>query len=855
MANRQTLLSVIALLFIFSGATALMYQIVWFKYLSLFLGNTTYAQTVVLATFMGGLAIGAAWLGKRADRTRNPLALYGWLEVGIGLYCLAYPSFLGVVREGFIQLVTGVGWPSDSSVVLLLKLVVSLTTMLIPTMLMGGTLPVLVRFISERIEDTGKNVATLYFLNSFGAVIGSFLGGLFFIPNVGLLITIYAAVAVNLIIGVVALLLSRRVREEPLTVSESSEPAESEFTTRQAFIAVGVAGLSGFAAMVYEICWVRLLLPIVGSSTYSFSLMLIAFITGITLGSWIVGRLFARLKNLFGFLAVCQLGVAVSLALTIPLYDRLPYYLWSIGSVLSRTEGAYPIFLALQFLLCLAIMVVPTVFLGMTLPVASRIASRRIELLGTSVGNVFSVNTVGAVLGSLGAGLMFIPLIGVRHTLELALVLNALVGLVVLAVDAGYSSRRKTAARVVLAGVALFYVVGAAGGNPAVGLMSVYRQIARSTAPPPSFSEFVRVAAEKRILFYKEGASATVAVAELGPASSPTRSLYINGKVDASNRPDLPTQVLPGQYPMLFHPNPSRALVIGLGSGVTIGSLLTHPVASVECVEISPEVVEASRYFDDVNGRPLDDPRVRVFIDDALAFLKLSKTPYDVIVSEPSNAWVAGVGNLFSREFFELCKRRLTPGGLMVQWFHVYEMDDRTLQLVVRTFRESFPSLLVWQSITRDIILFGSQQPLALDYDALKRKFEVEAVREDLARIGIHDALTLLSLQMLSEERVEEYAGVGLVNTEDLPILEFRAPKDLFLNRRPHELFRLDERESFGGSTIYFKKIVEQRGLTDQERLNIGMLHSQPERGLVSLSHAMLKEYSQRQPENAAVLR
>ncbi len=832
-----------------------MYQVVWFKYLSLFLGNTTYAQTMVLASFMSGLAIGAAWWGKRADRSRNPLALYGWLELGIGLYCLAYPWFLRVVKDAFIQVVLSAGWPSDSAIVLVLKLVVSLITLLIPTILMGGTLPVLVRFISERIEDSGKNVAVLYFLNSFGAVVGSFLGGLFFIPNVGLLLTIYAAVAVNLIIGVAALLLSRRFQEYSVATPESTDTSVGEFTDRQIFLAIGVAGLSGFAAMVYEVCWVRLLQPILGSSTYSFSLMLIAFITGITLGSWIVARLFDRLKNLFGFLAVCQLGVAISLALTIPLYNRLPYYLWTIGSVLSRNESAYPVFLALEFFLCVAIMIVPTVFLGMTLPVASRIASRRIDVLGASVGNVFSVNTVGTVVGSLSAGLLLIPLIGVRHTLEVGLALNALLGLAVLTEDRLYSRRRKTAVQVVLAALCVLYLTGAARWNREVGLMSIFRQIAWNAPPPSSFSEFTREAAEKKILFYKEGASATVAVAEVGPFSSRSRSLFINGKVDASDKLDLPTQVLLGQYPMVFHPNPRRALVIGLGSGVTTGSMLTHPIEAVDCVEISPEVVEASRLFDDVSRRPLDDPRVHLHIDDALAFLKLSKAPYDVIVSEPSNTWVAGVGNLFSREFFELCKQRLTPGGLMVQWFHVYEMGDPTFQLVVRTFRESFPHLLLWQSLKRDIILFGSQEPLVFDYEALKEKFKREAVRNDLERVGIPDVMTLLSLQMLSEGRVAEYAGVGPVNTEDLPLLEFGAPKDLFLNRRPLGLFRLDERESLGGSTIYFKNVVQQYGLTDQERLNIGTLHAQNERGLISVSYAMLKEYFQRHPDNVSVAR
>ncbi|MCI0706373.1 MAG: fused MFS/spermidine synthase [Ignavibacteriae bacterium] len=852
MNNRRNLLSIIALLFIVSGAAGLIYQIVWFKYLSLFLGSTTYAQTMVLASFMGGLAIGAALWGKRADVSKNPLSLYAWLELGIGVYCLAYPWLLDIVKSVFISIVVGAGWESDSGATLFLKLVVSLLTLLPPTILMGGTLPVLVRFLSHRIEDAGKNVAILYFLNSFGAVGGSILGGFFFVSMVGLQATIFSAVAVNILVGVVALILSRKQLPEVEEVPEAAESTSQTFSDKQVRIAVMVAGFSGFTAMVYEVAWVRLLMPLLGSTTYSFTLMLVAFISGITVGSWVVSAVISRIKNLFGFLAYCQIGVVLSLLLALPLYGRLPYYLWKIGSLLARTEGAYPFFLTAEFLLCFAVMVVPTIFLGMSLPVASRIASQRIEVLGAAVGNIFSVNTVGTVLGSLTAGLVLIPAVGIRHTIELAVALNLALGVVILRAETDFSARLKKVLTAVPVVLFLVYIVSASGWNQNVMLMSIFRKLAYSVQPPNTYTEFESEASVINVLYHKEGASSTVAIAQA--KGSPTLSLYINGKVDATNDADLATQVLLGQYPMMYHRDVKDALVIGLGSGVTVGSMLTHPVNSIDCVEISPEVVQASTFFNDVNNRPLEDKRMRLAIDDALAFLQLTQKSYDVIVSEPSNTWVSGVGNLFTREFFQQCKTRLKDGGFLVQWFHLYEISDETFRVVLRTLRETFPHVMMWQGLDQDMILLASVEPLQIDYALVKEKFNIPAVRNDLRRIAIPDPMTLFSLQVLSEKSLERYVGAGVVNTEDLPLLEYWSPRDLFLQRNVEQLAQLDERINFSKSTLVLQTVADSVGLPDSVMMNIGKLHLAVRRGNPVLGYSMLRRYYENNPRDITAL-
>jgi spermidine synthase len=853
--SKKTLYGIIAVLFIVSGGAGLVYQIVWFKYLSLFLGNTTYAQTIVLATFMGGLAIGATLWGRRADRAERPLALYATLEVLIGLYCLLYPTLLGLFKTWFVFVVQSLNLPIDGTAVLMLKLVVSILTLLLPTILMGGTLPVLVRFISHNVEESGKNVATLYFLNSFGAVVGSLLGGFFLVPIIGLHTTIYAAGVTNVLIGGIALALSAfkfRFEPEP-AVPESVEAGV--FSDRQVTLAVAVAGTSGLAAMIYEVTWVRMLIPVLGSSTYSYTLMLVAFISGITIGSWLVSVSIHRIKSLFGALAFCQLGVGLSMAAMVPLYGYIPYYFWHVGEILVREETTYPLYLGLQFLLGFFIMIVPTIFLGMSLPLASRIATRSVTVLGRSVGNVFSINTLGTVIGALAAGLLLIPVIGVRHAIEIGLILNLLAGVVLLFFHPAFASWKRAIVLVGSVTVIGLYFALTTNWNQMVLLSGIFRQFGKEYPPPPTFAEYQLMSRANRVVFYKEGASATVGVIQAPTGDGTQNVLIINGKADASSIGDLPTQVLLGQVPMLFSPHPDTVLVIGYGSGVTAGSVLTHPVKLLQTVEISPEVVDASKYFQDVNHHPLDDPRMKLTIDDALAFLNLTRSRYDVVISEPSNPWIAGIGNLYTVEFFKECKTKLTADGLMVQWLHLYEIDDETFKLVVRTFRSVFPHVTIWQSLVADVLLIGSKQPLVFDEKELERRLSVPAVRADLKRIEIPDVATLLSLQMLSDDRMRDYAGPGEFNTEDRPLLEYWAPRAFFVNRGANDINRFDERRTFGGAGIFLKRRVAEKPLTDEERLHIGLLHADGNRGSPLLAYSVLSDYIRRHPGDVSTLR
>ncbi len=845
--NRQTLHTLIAFLFIVSGATGLIYQIVWFKYLSLFLGNTTVAQTIVLATFMGGLAIGAWWWGRKADGVKQPLRLYAYLEFGIGIYCLIYPFLIAFLRDGFIAFVQSMNLASDGAAVAFLKLIISILSLLFPTALMGGTLPILVRTLSRKLDEAGKNVAQLYFLNSFGAVIGSALGGFFLVPMIGLKLSMFSSGTINIVLAIGALAIARLVLSEN---EKQQEHHDHAFSEQEAKLAIIVAGISGATAMVYEIGWVRLLIPVLGSSTYSFSLMLIAFITGITLGSFLVSLLINKTKNLVWLLAGCQAGVALAMMVTLPLYGRVPYYFIRLGNILNRTTETYPIFLSLEFILCLIIMVVPTIFLGMTLPIASRIATRSVTVMGKSIGNVFSVNTLGTVVGALMAGLVLIPLIGIKQTIELGVLINIVVAIKVAFSTSVIHKRWRPVLIGCLAGAGLLYGIFAPNWSQTVMLSGAFRMINKNIPPPDSFDQYEGLFVNDKQLYYEEGRSATVAVLQY----KHERVLIVNGKADASSVTDLPSQTMMAQLPLLLQDNVERVFVIGLGSGVTLGSVLTHPVKSVDCAEISPEVVKASAFFNATSNDPLSDPRVTLSIDDALAFLKLTRNNYDVIISEPTNPWIAGVGNLYTSEFLQECKARLTKKGTMVQWFHLYEMNDETVKLALRTFRSVFPHVTIWQSLTTDIVLLGSLQPLELNEESLKQKLEIPEVRANLHRIGIDDVPTLLSLQVMTDVAVQQYTSAGPLNTEDRPLLEYWAPEAFFLNKGTPKFEAYDERIVFHHNKFLLTEYLRIHPLKDSERAAIGKLQSTPLRGSMALGYSMLKEYVSRNPQDDTVL-
>ncbi|MFA7227500.1 MAG: fused MFS/spermidine synthase [Melioribacteraceae bacterium] len=809
--GKQHLKTIVYLLFVVSGITGLIYQIVWFKFISLFLGNTTYAQMTVLATFLGGLAIGNHLFGKKSDSLKNPVKIYSLLELFIGTYCLFYPLLSGLLGNLFLSTAPELNTSSQNILFNGLRFLTAALLLFAPTAAMGGTLPILSRFFVDNLQNTRKEIAVLYFLNSFGAVVGVVFAGFVLIKEFGLNVTIYAAAVLNIIAGMIGLLVSSSSKiirqDEPTSSAEDKEeiilPGADKKTVRAA---ITVAGLSGMAALIYEMVWVRLLVHFFGSSTYAFSIMLMAFIGGIALGSLLISKNFFKKFNYVKLLVSAQGIIAFSTMIILLLYERLPYFFWRASTLLSRSAESFGIFLGLEFITAFSILIIPTLFMGMALPVAAEIVSSSNKKVGLSVGRVFSVNTFGAVAGVILSGLLFIPLFGIKGSFEIGILLNIVAAAILVWSYDLYSSRT----RIFLTGIFtlsfLIYLILFPSWNRSVMIKGIFRSL--GSAPPESFAEFSKDPGIERIVFYEEGINATVAVTQ-SIANPGRKRLIINGKPDASSYFDMPTQVLLAQIPMMIHPDPKNIFVVGFGSGTTIGSILTQPAEKVTCAEISREVINAAGFFKIENRNCVSDPRLRIINEDAVTLLKLSKEKYDVIISEPSNPWIAGIGNLFSKEYFEKCSAALNKGGLMVQWFHLYEADDDVVKLVLNTFASVFPYAQMWNSIANDIILVGSKTDFNSNLPLLQKKFSTPAVNMDFERIGIRNLFTFLSCQSVSPRGFFKMTSDLPVNSEIHPRLEFMAPKAFYIGRPSGYVYGFDEKFDTLSGGLFAKEFVK----------------------------------------------
>ena len=851
-----TLKILIVLLFSLSGICGLIYEVAWSKYLALFIGSTAYSHMIVLATFMGGLALGAFYWGKFADKSSNQLKLYGILEIAIGIYCFAYPIIINLAENFFINTATSMNGASNQVGLIALKFILSFFTLIVPTFFMGGTLPILTKFLTKNIADAGKDVATLYYINSLGAVIGSAIAGFFLIQWLALDGAVWSAASLNILIGLAAVFLAKFIKIDvpsKTIIAESEQKPTQHFSQKTVRLAVITAALSGFIAMLYELTWIRLLSNILGSSTYSFTVMLIAFISGITLGSWIVSLIIKKVKNLVMLLGICQFGTAISMILTLPLYERLPYYLLKITTLITNRPGNFPIFLGCEFLFCFMIMILPTTFSGMSLPVASRIASNDIRLLGKSIGGVFSINTVGTVIGALATGLIFIPTMGVKLSIEIGVLLNGLLGLTILFIDAKLTSRWRIGYAIFFILIAMTYRIQFPTWNKFISIAGVFRTF--FLGDPGSFEDFKKVGeGERKILWYKEGVNANVAVTENPIRDTVQRSLVINGKADASTISDLQNQVLVSQIPLMLLPDSGAALVIGLGSGITCGSALRHSLRSLDCVEIASEVAECNYYFATENYDILRNPRVKLYIDDAITYLKITPKKYNFIISEPSNPWIAGIGNLFSQEFFELCKKRLEPGGVLTQWFHAYDINDKIFEIVLCTISRSFPFITVWKVSDADIIILASMSPITLNFDAMERKMKFPPIAADLSRVGIYDVPALLSTQIVSARNNTFAFRQSDLNTEKRPLLEFMAPKSLFTHESVTMIDSIDERISVQDKNLWLTDYEKQHGLSLENYLNIARYRNSEQIGDLGFVYTTLKKCLQLSPKNEEAL-
>jgi spermidine synthase len=797
-----------------SGVAGLVYQVVWTRYLALFTGHTSYAIVAVLVAFMGGLALGNAWLGTLADRIRRPLAFYAWLELGIGLYALAFPH-LYEYAYGF-YLTVAETTPPGSPVLLAYKFLFSLLLLLLPTVMMGGTLPVLTKMLARSLNQLTGQIANLYFINSAGAVVGVALAEFWFIPIWGLNDTVVAGAAMNLLAGAVALLVSGYIREESLgpaaTKTEEKDEEEPEkFSAQDIRLAIWGIAISGGVAMLYEVAWTRLLGLAMGSSSNAFAIMLITFIMGIAVGAWLIGRIRIR-RNSMNWFAWLEIGVGVSIILTMFTYERLPYWFSKLANVIDRSQDNYPYFQFMRGLLSFCVMIIPTTLLGMTLPLVSRISTAEIARTGRSVGRVFSFNTIGAVMGVVITGLWALPALGLARTFALGAALNICVGILILSRNA--RPAQKKLVPLIIPGTVMWMILA---GMLLHDNWSQYLTAGtwRSKPAAASFEDF-KATENFSILYHRDGAGSTVTVKQ--STNDGGIFLKVNGKADASTTTDMVTQLLLGHVPAMLHDKPEDALVIGLGSGATCGAILSHPaVQRLDAVEINSEVVESAVIFKDFNGDALNNPKMKVHVDDAKSFLQTTTNNYDIIVSEPSNPWMAGVAGLFSLEFYDACRRHLNEDGIMCQWLHIYEIPEEAINTVLKTYTLIFPYTTVWTGAMGDVILIGSLKPMDTDLDSVLDRLKQPTVAASLNQIHIARPVTFLAHQLISEEYGRFlFPPLTEQHSDHFPVLDTLAQQGQFTLEPALQLYNFDER-FFVRSTMLLHRYIMKNPLTFED--------------------------------------
>jgi spermidine synthase len=533
------------------------------------------------------------------------------------------------------------------------------------------------------------------------------------------------------------------------------------------YLPITIAAVAGFVTLVFEVAFTRLLAGALGPTSYAFAAMLAAFIAGLAIGAAIASRFKPSWNQAAAALAVLTaIGSAAAMASGSYAATVLPL---QVARAAADTFGGAAGMLSRQALYAIAVLLPVSMIFGTLFPICAMLAAARHETIAREVSIVYGVNTVAGIGGSLAAAFVLLPFAGVQQTLRIACGV-ALAG-AALGLAAATSGRQRVTAAAALAGAAAL-VVFAPRWDPNLLSSGPYKYASQVRAANVSLEVGLTAG---RLLYYREGATATVSVRQLAG----TRALAIDGKVDASNGTDMLTQKLLAHLPLLLHPDPKRIAIVGLGSGVTLGAALRHGVARADVVEISPEVVEAAALFDRDNGGALRDPRARLILADGRTHLQLSDARYDAIISEPSNPWMAGVASLFTEEFFRAARARLAPGGIICQWAHTYDLAAADLRSIAATFSAVFPNGTIWLVGAGDVLFVASERgplPIAKMAHAWSRP----GVASDLASVSVLDRFSLLSLYVTGPSGLQRYAATAAVQTDDRNTLEFSGPLALY---------------------------------------------------------------------------
>jgi spermidine synthase len=782
-----------------SGFAGLIYEVCWTRLLTLFLGHSTAAASAVVAAFLGGLAVGAAVGGLLATRLSRSRSLYAYigLELAVASAAVLLPfetrALTPLLRSAYANGAAGLAFPA-------LRLLACLLMVFAPAAALGATFPIAIRWFAGDSANPARRTGWLYAVNTAGAAIGALAAGFVLIPRIGLSGTTRVGIAASAVaaLSVFALtVLERRPRPEAIKEATASarppketrkrrsskpEPAATPPALVPAWLIAIILGVSGVAALIHEIAWTRILSLVLGPTIYAFSATVAAVIAGVAIGSAIGTWIGARSRHRLAWLMVALLGAALSNSWTASLAGTTVPSL--VAHYMATSSIAFNQLLQRGTLLTAALIVPTAMCFGAAFPLGLA-AIRASAQSARQFADVYAANTAGAVAGSLICGFVLIPKFGLHATL--GIVTGSLIAVAVAILISGHLS---TVAQTLGTGLAIATGLLLMFGQPWDRALLASGAYLYAPYVPKNLDLESQLKAGT-LLYDRDGAAATVSVKRL----TGTMTLAVDGKVDASNRSDMLTQKLVAHLPLLLHDHPRDVAVIGLGSGVTVGAALRHPVSRVDVVELSPEVVAASHFFDADNQHALSDPRTHLIVGDGRSHLLLSTRQYDVIISEPSNPWIAGVASLFTREFFQMARARLAPHGMICQWAHTYNISEADLRAIVATFTSVFPNATLWLVGGDDVLLVASNDdvrditPFTDGHDlpplgdiARNWRRRTPGVEADLATVAAADPNLVSSLFIAGPRELLRYTAGAEILTDDRMSLEFSGPRALHVD-------------------------------------------------------------------------
>ena len=767
----RTVPGILLLLFFLSGFSALVYEVVWARMLGLVFGTTVYAWAAILAAYMGGMGLGALIGGRFADGSSRPLRLFALCEAGIGLFGAASPAILHAVQRIFLAVQPAL--VASEALQAVGRIVLCAGVLVIPTMLMGASLPLIGKSILTAHRPFGRDIGAIYSVNTFGACAGALATGFALLPLLGMSASLVWAAGINGVVAVSAMLFfgKQRIDNKSTPAGAQSPDGPAAVFLLPQWLLPSILGISGFCAMAFEVLWGRALVFFLTGTTYAFTSMLSIVLLGIAIGAMAASRIGRKGASPLAWIAALQICIGC-------MGFASPWLLQHIDPFVQFAEShsarSWLQWIVVRYAVCFGMIFPAALCMGAAFPLAMGAAIRSLKTAGQSIGFLSALNTFGGIAGALFAAIALVPAAGVQRSMVIVALFNCAAGWAALAW--GKATSRRWMAPVAAGTAALcFFSFVFTGKNP----MVLYSRIIRGAQRPT------------HVLSYKEDRAASVAVLETDRG----RALNIDG-FNAAGTYGYEYMHLLGHLPMLLSPSPDTALVICLGTGTTAGAVGLYPfVKHVDCVEISTAVIAASRFFSDVNNRLADNPKIHLIHDDGRNHLLRSPRLYDVITLEPMHPYLSSATNLYSSDFYELCRQRLSSHGVMAQWAPLHVLSPREYRMLIKSFASVFPHASLWFLGTEGILI-GSLDSLRIDIAALKRKISADGVGSDLAKISLAGPRRLLSCFLMGERQISEFVKDVPVISDDHPLIEFSAPRNLV---RPANLLWLENMEELLG--------------------------------------------------------